>query len=117
MKKYKKSKSTAKADLIDICEILKLKEEMGKLGEKYAEAYTMNQKLSVYYDITELATGTFKMWKDKGYKVVKGSKSFKFWSKPIKAKKKENEGEETKETKYKFFNVAHVFTSEQVEKI
>ncbi len=59
------------------------------------------------------------MWKDKGYKVVKGSKSFKFWSKPIKAKKKENEGEETetKETKYKFFNVAHVFTSEQVEKI
>jgi hypothetical protein len=115
MKKYKKS--TAKADLIEICEILKIKENMGKLGEKYAEAYTMNQKLSVHYDITELATGTFKMWKDKGYKVVKGSKSFKFWSKPIKAKKKEAEGEETKETKYKFFNVAHVFTSEQVEKI
>jgi hypothetical protein len=91
MKKYKKS--TAKADLIDICEVLKIKEDMGKLGEKYA------------------------MWKDKGYKVVKGSKSFKFWSKPIKAKKKEAEGEETKETKYKFFNVAHVFTSEQVEKL
>jgi len=115
MKRYKKS--TAKIELIDICEILKIKEDMGKLGEKYAEAHTMNQKLSVHYDITELATGTFKMWKDKGYKVVKGSKSYKFWSKPIKAKKKEAEGEETKETKYKFFNVAHVFTSEQVEKI
>jgi len=115
MKKYKKS--TAKIELIDICEILKIKEDMGKLGEKYAEAHTMNQKLSVHYDITELATGTFKMWKDKGYKVVKGSKSFKFWSKPIKAKKKDTEGEGTKETKYKFFNVAHVFTSEQVEKI
>ncbi len=115
MKKYKKS--TAKADLIKISETLKLAEELGQLGEKYAEAYTMNQKLSVYYDITELATGTFKMWKEKGYKVVKGSKSFKFWSKPIKAKKKEAEGEETKETKYKFFNVAHIFTSEQVEKI
>ena len=115
MKKYKKS--TAKIELIDICEILKIKEDMGKLGEKYAEAHTMNQKLSVHYDITELATGTFKMWKDKGYKVVKGSKSFKFWSKPIKAKKKDTEGEEAKETKYKFFNVAHVFTSEQVEKI
>ena len=36
MKKYKKS--TAKADLIDICEILKLKEELGQLGEKYAKA-------------------------------------------------------------------------------
>mgnify|MGYP003150796278 CR=1 FL=1 len=116
MKKYKKS--NAKAELINICEAIKTKELFGKLDERYDNAYTMNQKLSVYYEIEELVTGTFKMWKEKGYRVVKGSKSFKFWSKPIKAKKTStNEEEETKEEKYKFFNVAHVFTSEQVVKI
>tara|TARA_R100000654_G_scaffold16619_1_gene34859 strand:+ start:2382 stop:2735 length:354 start_codon:yes stop_codon:yes gene_type:complete len=116
MKKYKTS--PAKLELIEISEMLKLKSDMGQLGEEYKEAQTMNQKLSVYYNLEGIVTGTFKMWKDKGYKIKKGSKSYKFWSKPIKAKKTESndETQETKETKYKFFNVACVFTADQVEK-
>jgi hypothetical protein len=116
MKKFKTS--PAKAELIEICETLKLAEELGKLGERYKDAHTMNQKLSVYYNLDGVVTGTFKMWKDKGYKIKKGSKSYKFWSKPIKAKKTETneETQETKENKYKFFNVACVFTADQVEK-
>ena len=62
---------------------------------------------------------TFKGWKEKGFKVSKGSKAFFIWSKPKKASKTvetENEGE-TKEKEYKFFGIANLFSNAQVEPI
>ena len=58
---------------------------------------------------------TFNEWKKAGYKIIKGSKAYKFWSKPINAKSKKTEEQETQE-EYKFFGMCLLFTAEQVEK-
>ena len=59
-------------------------------------------------------------WREKGFKVKKGSISFPVWSKPLKGKKKEGENAPVQESKenektYKFFSLAHLFSNAQVE--
>lgn len=56
---------------------------------------------------------TFKGWKEKGFKVVKGSKAFFIWSKPRKVEKKK-EGTDEKD-EFKMFGIAHLFSNAQVE--
>jgi hypothetical protein len=60
---------------------------------------------------------TFKGWKDKGFKVRKGEKSFVVWGSPVKTKKKE-EVKENNETEPdgKFYPLSYLFCSLQVEK-
>lgn len=56
---------------------------------------------------------TFNGWKEKGFKVIKGSKAFFIWSKPRKVEKKK-EGTEEKD-EFKMFGIAHLFSNSQVE--
>ena len=56
---------------------------------------------------------TFKGWKEKGFKVIKGEKSFPIWGKPRKFKK-EIEGGGEKE--FSMFPMANLFHKRQVEK-
>ena len=61
---------------------------------------------------------TFKGWKEKGFKVKKGSKGFFIWSKPLKGNKNKEQTEpKTKDEKdtFKFFGVAYIFSNAQVE--
>lgn len=62
---------------------------------------------------------TFKGWKEKGFQVKKGSKSFFIWSKPRNANKKEEVKKEDSKDKdeYKFFGIAYLFSNAQVEEI
>jgi hypothetical protein len=61
---------------------------------------------------------TFKGWLDAGFIVKKGSKGYKVWSNPIRAKAKEDvpNPEPNKEPKsYKLFGLAYIFSNQQVE--
>lgn len=58
---------------------------------------------------------TFKKWKEKGYKVKKGSKSFFIWSKPRKVEKKKEQTNEKEE--FNMFGIAYLFSNAQVELI
>ncbi|CAL2094883.1 ArdC-like ssDNA-binding domain-containing protein [Tenacibaculum sp. 190524A02b] len=70
----------------------------------------------MYKDSTHREFATFKGWKEKGYKVKKGSKSFFIWSKPRKVEKKKKEEEENAST-YNMFGIAYLFSNTQVEEI
>lgn len=59
---------------------------------------------------------TFKQWKETGMHIVKGSKSFAVWAKPLKAKPKEEDKmrpDDPEET-YKFWPICYLFSNEQV---
>lgn len=65
---------------------------------------------------------TFKEWKEKGFKVVKGSKAFFIWSKPRRADKKTQQQEEADKKEeqsktYKFYGIAYLFSNAQVTPI
>lgn len=67
---------------------------------------------------------TFHDWKKAGYKVKKGSKSYRVWGSPLKAKKQgeeqpapEVEGESDVEKTFKFWPMCSLFTENQVEPI
>ncbi len=79
--------------------------------------------INFYREKIELATGegvefnTFKGWKDKGFKVCKGEKSFVVWGSPIKTKgKEETETKTETEPEGKFYPLSYLFCSLQVEK-
>lgn len=59
---------------------------------------------------------TFKEWKEEGQKIIKGSKGFVIWGRPIGAQKVEK-GEETDEEEMKFFPISHLFSNKQVEPV
>jgi len=107
---------TSKKELAELSQDLKLALDMGRLPEAFYFCANTNEMLKLYYGLnTELKT--FKQWKEAGYKVKKGSKAFKFWSKPITGKEKaKSEETETAESKYQFFGVCNLFSAEQVEK-
>lgn len=108
-----------KQKLIEISQSLRLAETMGLLDDKYIFAETMNEKLLIHYGIEKLQINTYKGWLENGFQVKKDERSFHVWSKPIRAKKKNEstETEEKDEKSFKFWNIAYVFTSEQVELI
>ena len=71
--------------------------------------------ISVYSDNEELEFNTFKEWKNKGYQVNKGEKSFPVWGKPKSFKVDKSENVELKE--YSFFPICNLFSNNQVELI
>jgi len=57
---------------------------------------------------------TFKEWKEEGKKIIKGSKGFVIWGRPIGTQKAE-EGKETDEEEINYFPISHLFSNKQVE--
>ena len=106
-----KQVSEGKANLISICEKIKLMELMTPL---FAGCSTMNEKLEIYYKLENQQLNTFKGWLDEGRAVRKGEKGFAFWTKPKTATKKDSTENES-ESSYKFFNVCYLFTKEQTD--
>lgn len=79
------------------------------------EFNSVNEGLLAFYS-DDLPEGTefesYRGWRKKGYQVKKGEKAFLLWGSPRKAKSKK---EESDEDEFKFFPLAYVFSSEQVE--
>ena len=67
----------------------------------------------MYKNTEHTEFSTFKGWKEKGFKVKKGSKSFFIWSKPRKVEKKK-EGTDEKD-EFNMFGIAYLFSNSQVE--
>jgi excinuclease UvrABC ATPase subunit len=88
-------------------------EEVPGIAELYS---TVNEVIlnTMYKNEEHTEFNTFKGWKEKGFKVVRGSKSFFIWSKP---RKFEKENEEGKKDEYEFFGIANLFSNHQVEPI
>lgn len=57
---------------------------------------------------------TFNEWKDEGRKIMRGSKGFVVWGRPVGAQKAEK-GEEPEEEENKYFPISHLFSNLQVE--
>lgn len=79
------------------------------------ESLKINDLIRLEYQI---ATGAkdfrkFNEWKEAGFKVKKGEKGFPVFSKPVRAKDTQEEGEEKKGKLY--FHTAHLFNETQVE--
>ena len=105
MTNYKENKQR----LIELSNSIKSAKAMGGIDPELS----INECLKVVYGIADKKLNTFNGWKKEGKQIIKGSKSFLFWSKPIKKNKDENE--EKQEGGYKFFNVCYLFTNEQVQ--
>lgn len=101
--------------------------EMGAEVEGFEECEKVNDFLLVMH---QQATGcehfkTFHDWKKEGYKVKKGSKSFRVWGSPLKAKKQGEEqqleavqeAESDAEKTFKFWPMCSLFNESQVEPI
>lgn len=84
-------------------------------GEKINEVI-----IQMYKNEEHQEFATFNGWKEKGFKVKKGSKAFFIWSKPRNVEKKNSESKERKEEKkdeYKMFGLAYLFSNSQVEPV
>jgi len=55
----------------------------------------------------------FKGWKSEDKKIIKGSKGFVIWGRPLGVQKKEND-EPTNSEEMKYFPISHVFSNKQV---
>ncbi len=72
---------------------------------------------TIYKDGEHSEFNTFHQWKDKGYKVKKGSTAFAVWGRP-KKKQDAEQGKpvnEDEEDKLKFWPMAYLFSNAQVE--
>jgi hypothetical protein len=58
---------------------------------------------------------TFKQWKNEGYTIIKGSKGFPIFSRPI-GKIKQDKGIEASTEEFKYFGTAILFNELQVKK-
>jgi len=102
-----KAKRTA---LCDLSRAIKAQIEAGEL-----EAATINEGLiEVYSKGKDLEFNTFHQWKGKGFKILKGSKAFLVWGKPMKVPVPESEKEDDE---FKFWPVCYLFSEKQVEKM
>lgn len=76
---------------------------------------SVNEGLLAFYS-EDLPEGTefesYRGWRKKGYQVRKGERAYLLWGSPRKAKSTK---EEIKEDEFKFFPLAYVFSSQQVE--
>ena len=57
---------------------------------------------------------TFKQWKEEGKSIIKGSKCYTLWGRPLQAQAAE-EGKEVEDEVKKFFPLVYVFTAAQVK--
>lgn len=83
---------------------------------KLGEFHNVNEAvIEVVYkkenpEIKEL--NTFKQWKDKGFTILKGSKSFPVWGQPVGRK----QTDEPEKDEYSFFPLCYLFANTQVKK-
>ena len=56
----------------------------------------------------------FKEWKKEKKIILKGSKSFVVWAKPLKAQKQKQETSPEEQDEYSFFPICHLFSNKQV---
>ena len=90
--------------------------KLAKMMVAEGMAESVNEALLQMYDELDegLEFNTFWQWKDKGYKVSKGSKAFLVWGKPKKVAVAEPTTSEEEE--FKFWPVCYLFSETQVEK-
>lgn len=81
---------------------------------------TVNEALLDLYrqqEGTEATFNTFREWKEMGYSIKKGERAFLVWGRPKDAQRVETHPDESGEAdEYKFFPLAFLFSSNQVEK-
>jgi hypothetical protein len=90
------------------------------IRKKYPESQSsgnLNQYILTMY---KAQTGcrvfkTFKQWKADGYSIIKGSKGFPVFSRPI-ASIKASQGKEARDEESKLFGTAILFNENQVKK-
>lgn len=109
----KKEVNPKKTALIQLSKTIKVMIELGSIN-----ASSVNEGIIELYENEngETEFKTFGGWKKEGYKVKKGSTALTIWGKPRKGTKKVEDAK-TEEEKYKFFPMAYLFSSDQVEKI
>lgn len=90
---------------------------LSNLAKVYQEEYPemlINEILVkfIYRDKVNTEFNTFNQWKEKGFKVKKGSKAFLVWG-----KKRKKEVTTDTEEEFTFFPLAYLFSNAQVEQI
>lgn len=91
-----------------------------QIREKHPETFSnggLNQYiLNTYKQQTGCKTFlTFKKWKEQGYTIIKGSKGFPIFSRPI-GKIKQEKGKEASQEEFSYFGTAILFNENQVKK-
>jgi len=95
-------------ELSALSQLIKQQIEIGDL-----EAETVNEGLiETYSDGEEVEFNTFHQWKDKGFKIKKGSKAFLVWGKPRQVPVPDSDDEDDE---FKFWPLCYLFSEEQVE--
>ena len=114
MSKSKRKKPSAefiakRKHLIALSKVAKM-----MVGEGMVDS--VNEALLQMYDENEegLEFNTFWQWKEKGFKVSKGSKAFLVWGKPKKVPVTQPTTSEEEE--FKFWPVCYLFSENQVNK-
>lgn len=84
----------------------------------FAPGMTMNELLIAGY---KAETGcndfrTFKQWKEAGFTILKGSKGFPVFSRPVGVLKEQKTGEAQADDLYKLFGTCYLFNESQVKK-
>ncbi len=102
--------------LKELSEVAKVRMEMGATQETKVN----DVLIEMFSNDTHQNFNTFQGWKKQGFKVKKGEKGFFIWSNPLKANKttenkKEEISKDEKDSTFKFFGLAHIFSNAQVE--
>ena len=127
-KQFPKNKNpktvAAKEKLIEMSQAAQDILDGGVCPVEFMQCEKINDVLLVMH---QLETGckvfkTFNAWREEGYKVIKGSSSYRVWGSPLKAKKDDKtapvvSGESETEKTFKFWPMCSLFNESQVEKI
>ena len=100
-----------RAELIALSKQVKALMESGEI-----EADSINDGLIELYTTPQHREfNTFWQWKDKGFSVVKGAKSFKVWGSPRKGARAETPATGNEEPEeYKYWPICYLFSNAQV---
>lgn len=95
-----------------------------KIRDEKGLEMTINEVLlQIIYETDEATEfNTFNQWKEKGYTVIKGMKSFTVWGQPLnkqehEKKKKEDNEDKNDEGEFRYFPVCYLFSDKQVHKL
>ncbi|WP_303181729.1 ArdC-like ssDNA-binding domain-containing protein [uncultured Butyricimonas sp.] len=93
-----------------------------KIRNEKGLAMTINEILLQIIYNTDGATefNTFNQWREKGYTVIKGMKSFTVWGQPLnkqEQEKKKEQKDENDEGEFRYFPVCYLFSDKQVHKL
>ena len=102
--------------------LILLSKEAKQLVEMGEYAKVNDALIGIYSELKNVSEdreewNTFKGWKTKGYKVIKGEKGSTIWGKKRKIEIKDSTDETEESKAMKFFPTATVFHKSQVEKI